>query len=213
VLFLQNHDQVGNRALGERLTSLSDPAALEAAVALQLLSPQIPLIFMGEEQASTSPFLFFTDHNPELAKAVREGRRREFSGFAKFSDPESLAIIPDPNSVDTFERSKPAADPTYAGKRRALYQRLLRLRAAVIVPRLDGAAALDARAVGPEAVLASWRLGDGAVLVLACNLGTMPAAILEQDQKLLFATSEASAKAARAGTLESYTTVAFLGRP
>ena len=63
VLFLQNHDQIGNRAFGERLTQLADPAALEAAIALLLLCPQIPLLFMGEEGASTSPFLFFTDHN------------------------------------------------------------------------------------------------------------------------------------------------------
>ena len=78
VLFLQNHDQIGNRAFGERLTTLADPRALEAAIALQLLCPQIPLIFTGEEDTSTNPFLFFTDHNPTLADAVREGRRREF---------------------------------------------------------------------------------------------------------------------------------------
>jgi maltooligosyltrehalose trehalohydrolase len=211
VLFLQNHDQVGNRAFGERLTSLSDPAALEAAIALQLLSPQIPLVFMGEEQASTSPFLFFTDHNPDLAKAVREGRRREFSGFAKFADPEGLAKIPDPNAFDTFERSKPAAHPTIASKRQALYRHLLRLRSAEIVARLDGASALDARAIGAAAVLARWRMGDGAVLVIACNLGTTPVAIPKQDQGLIFATSDATAMAVRAGTLPSYSTVAFLG--
>ena len=211
VLFLQNHDQVGNRALGERLTSLSDQAALEAAIALELLCPQIPLIFMGEEQASTSPFLFFTDHNPDLAKAVREGRRREFAAFAKFADPQALAKIPDPNAFDTFERSKPAAHPRIAGKRQALYQHLLRLRSTEIVPRLEGARALDARAVGSAAVLARWRMGDGAVLVIACNLGTAPVAIPKQDQAPMFATSEATATAAPAGTLPGYSTVAFLG--
>jgi maltooligosyltrehalose trehalohydrolase len=211
VLFLQNHDQIGNRAFGERLTSLSDQAALEAATTLQLLCPQIPLIFMGEEQASISPFLFFTDHNPDLAKAVREGRRREFAGFAKFADPETLAKIPDPNAFETFEQSKPAAHPTIAGKRQALYQQLLRLRSAEIVPRLEGARALDARAVGSAAVLARWRMGDGAVLVIACNLGITPVAIPKQDQRLMFATSEATVMAARAGTLPSYSTVAFLG--
>src|SRR5262249_60124942 len=72
VLFLQNHDQIGNRALGERLTVLADPAALEAATALLLLCPQVPLLFMGDEVASRSPFLFFTDHNEQLAAAVRE---------------------------------------------------------------------------------------------------------------------------------------------
>jgi maltooligosyltrehalose trehalohydrolase len=175
------------------------------------LCPQIPLIFMGEEQASPSPFLFFTDHNPDLAKAVREGRRREFSHFAEFSNPENLAKIPDPNAVETFERSRPAAHPTYAGVREALYRQLLALRAAEIVPRLEGASALDARALAPAAVLARWRMGDGSVLTLACNLGTTPAAIPEQTRKLLFATSEAAAAAVGVGTLQSHCTVAFLG--
>ena len=88
VLFLQNHDQVGNRAFGERLAALAEPLALNAAVALQLLCPQIPLLFMGEEIASTAPFVFFTDDNDELAEAVRKGRRREFASFPKFSDPK-----------------------------------------------------------------------------------------------------------------------------
>ena len=98
-MFLQNHDQIGNRALGERLTVLTDPAALEAAIALLLLSPQIPLLFMGEETASRSPFLFFTDHGPELAEAVREGRRHEFARFADFADPAKRERIPDPNAA------------------------------------------------------------------------------------------------------------------
>src|ERR1051325_7054552 len=82
VLFLQNHDQIGNRAFGDRLAAIARPEALEAAIALQLLCPQIPLIFMGEEIASPTPFQFFTDHHGELADAVREGRRREFASFA-----------------------------------------------------------------------------------------------------------------------------------
>ncbi len=111
VLFLQNHDQIGNRAFGDRLTTLADPRALEAATALQLLAPQIPLIFMGEETASEAPFLFFTDHNPELAKAVREGRKAEFSTFSQFSDPALIARLPDPNARETFRalKTNPAA--------------------------------------------------------------------------------------------------------
>ena len=111
VLFLQNHDQIGNRAFGERLTALANAKALEAAIALQLLSPQIPLIFMGEQNASKTPFLFFTDHNAELAQAVRDGRRREFSSFPQFSDQTLLAKLPDPNAVATFEQSRPHPDP------------------------------------------------------------------------------------------------------
>ena len=98
VLFLQNHDQIGNRAFGERLTTLVEPAALEAAIALMMLCPQIPLLFMGEETASRTPFLFFTDHAAELADAVREGRRSEFAKFPAFADPATRERIPDPNA-------------------------------------------------------------------------------------------------------------------
>ena len=73
VLFLQNHDQIGNRAFGERLTALADPAALEAAIALLLLCPQIPLLFMGEEDASRTPFLFFTDHQRRTGRGGARG--------------------------------------------------------------------------------------------------------------------------------------------
>src|SRR5262249_24261327 len=124
VLFLQNHDQIGNRALGERLTELADPAALEAAIALQMLCPQIPLLFMGEEVASRSPFLFFTDHNEELAKAVREGRQREFASFASFLARQG-DTLPDPNAVETFERSIARADPERGKAREELYRQLL----------------------------------------------------------------------------------------
>jgi maltooligosyltrehalose trehalohydrolase len=210
VLFLQNHDQIGNRAFGERLTALAEPAALEAAIALQLLCPQIPLIFMGEEQASQTPFLFFTDHNEELARAVREGRRREFAGFSQFSDPQYLAKIPDPNAVETFNRSKPISDPARAAERELLYRHLLTLRRTEIVPRLEGTRALDARAVGPAAVLARWRMGDGALLVLAGNLGATAAAIPQQREGLLFASSDAARQAAQAGRIEPYSTIAAL---
>ena len=105
VFFLQNHDQVGNRAMGERLTLLADHDALRAAIALMLLSPQIPMLFMDEEHGSTRPFLFFTDYEGELADAVREGRRREFAKFSAFSDPGRRARIPDPNDQASFRQS------------------------------------------------------------------------------------------------------------
>src|SRR5262249_50028456 len=117
VLFLQNHDQIGNRAFGERLTTLVETAALEAAIALALLCPQIPLLFMGEEGASRSPFLFFTDHHGELANAVREGRRAEFAKFPAFADPANRERIPDPNALQTFADSNPRADPTVGPER------------------------------------------------------------------------------------------------
>ena len=210
VLFLQNHDQVGNRAFGERLTTLARSEALEAAIALQLLCPQIPLVFMGEDQASASPFLFFTDHNPDLAEAVREGRRREFARFAQFSDAQQLKRIPDPNAPETFARSRAMAHSVDAEKRESFYRHLLALRRTEIVPRLDGACALDANAVGPAAVLARWRMGDGAVLVLASNFAAEAAAIPSQPHRLLFSCSETAARAVQAGRLEPYSTVALL---
>jgi maltooligosyltrehalose trehalohydrolase len=210
VLFLQNHDQVGNRAFGERLTTLAHPAALEAAIALQLLCPQIPLIFMGEAQAATTPFLYFTDHHGELAKTVREGRRREFAGFSQFSDPQRLALIPDPNAADTFVCSKPAADLARAADRERLYRRLLALRRAEIIPRLETARAVDARAVGPAAVLARWRMGDGALLVIASNFGTSAALIAEQNGRPLFASTHAAEQSAHAGRIEPRSTIAWL---
>src|ERR1700751_1712135 len=210
VLFLQNHDQIGNRALGERLTVLADPAALEAAIALQILCPQIPLIFMGEELASRAPFFFFTDHNSDLAKAVREGRRREFASFAPRHDPEYLASIPDPNNPETFERSKPDPDRSLGSRREALYKALLAIRQAEIVPRLHDMQALDAHAIGPAAVLARWQVGDDALLTIGTNLGTSAAPVTQLNGTLLFANSTEAGQSAQHGALQPYSTVAVL---
>ena len=209
VLFLQNHDQIGNRAFGDRLTASVDCQALEAAIALQLLSPQIPLIFMGEEDATKSPFQFFTDHHGELADAVREGRRKEFASFAAFSDPGRRETIPDPNAAETFERSRPQPDAERATARRALYQRLLALRREQIMPRLNSTKAIGAQAIGPAAVLARWRLGDGTVLTLLSNLGTDSCAIEQPRGRLMFETS-GGADALKGGQLGGRTTLAFL---
>jgi maltooligosyltrehalose trehalohydrolase len=170
VSFLQNHDQVGNRAFGERLLRLVSPARLKAATALLLLAPQIPLLFMGEEDGCDSPFLFFTDFHDELADAVREGRRKEFAGLSAFSDPERRATIPDPNAHDTFHRSRPQPGPD-GGTWRAFYRDLLALRRRLLVPRLPGAMALGAQAIANRAVMARWTMGDGSELSLALNLG------------------------------------------
>ena len=169
VLFLQNHDQIGNRPAGDRLTASCPAPALEAAIALQLLCPQIPLIFMGEEEASQTSFQFFTDHAEPLASAVREGRRREFAGFTGFA-----GEVPDPNSPATFERSRPAADSTLGSARLELYRQLLAIRRSEIVPRLSGARSLGAQVIGPKAVLARWRMGDGVTLAIAANLDDQP---------------------------------------
>jgi maltooligosyltrehalose trehalohydrolase len=208
VLFLQNHDQIGNRAFGERLTTLSEPAALEAAIALLMLCPQIPLLFMGEETASRTPFLFFTDHRPELANAVREGRRREFARFAAFADPAKRERIPDPNDPATFAASIPHADPVLGSEREALYRHLITLRRSEIVSRLDGSHSLDAHAVGPKSVVARWRLGDGAVLTIACNLGASSVSIAPPAGRPLFASVADTTP--RPGSLPGHCTCAFL---
>ena len=187
VLFLQNHDQIGNRAFGERLTSLTQANALEAAIALQLLCPQIPLLFMGEEVAARTPFLFFTDHHDGLADAVREGRRQEFAGFAEFADPEKRERIPDPNAVETFTACVPRAESI---DRFALYQRLIALRMKELVPRLPGTKSIGAEVIGPKAVLARWRLGDGSRLTIVTNLGTDAVSFEPPAGRLLFTTGE-----------------------
>jgi maltooligosyltrehalose trehalohydrolase len=170
VNFLQNHDQVGNRALGERLTRLVATDRLRAAMGLLLLSPQIPMLFMGEEDGSVSPFLFFTDFHDALADAVREGRRREFAKFPAFADPRARAQIPDPNALSTFEASRPEPGPDAAAWRE-LITHLLRLRREHLAPNLDEAASLGASAIGAKAVLARWRLG-AKTYSLAVNLGS-----------------------------------------
>src|SRR5262249_49801533 len=93
VNFIQNHDQIGNRAFGERLIALVSRDALKAAIAIQLLAPSPPLLFMGEELGATMPFLFFCDFTGDLADAVREGRRREFARFPAFASPDARARI------------------------------------------------------------------------------------------------------------------------
>ena len=147
---------------------------------------------MGDEFASRTPFLFFTDHHGELADAVRNGRRNEFARFPAFSNPVVRERIPDPNAIRTFEASIPHRDRELGAEREALYQRLLRLRQSEIVPRLKDTRSSGAHAIGEKAVQASWRLGDGALLSIATNLGREPVAIEVPRGKLMFATDDGS---------------------
>jgi maltooligosyltrehalose trehalohydrolase len=201
VSFLQNHDQVGNRAMGERLTRLTSPAKLRAATFLLLLSPQIPLLFMGDEVGSEAPFLFFTDFHDELAQAVRDGRRKEFAKFAAFADPAARERIPDPNADETFRRSFPEPGPQVDGWR-AFYRDLIRLRREEIVPRLRNARAQGAEAIGDAAVSARWRLGDGAILTIAINLGDRPVAFPAIAARLLRAEGEPGQPASAAAWIQ-----------
>ena len=186
VSFLQNHDQIGNRALGQRLTQLADPAKLAAATVLWALGPQIPLLFMGDADGSESPFLFFTDFHDELADAVREGRRCEFAGTPAFDEPEEREKIPDPNAPGTYDASVPRPGPD-ADAWRDLYARLLKLRAERIAPVLAGGSSLGAEAVGGAAVVARWRMADATTLTIAINLGDEAVDASVPDAPLLFA--------------------------
>lgn len=105
VYCIQNHDQVGNRAFGERLNTAASHGDFLAATLLLLLLPQTPLLFQGQEHLSSRPFCYFTDHAGDLGAAVSEGRRREFGAFRAFNDPHALAAIPDPQDESTFARS------------------------------------------------------------------------------------------------------------
>ncbi|WP_019143007.1 malto-oligosyltrehalose trehalohydrolase [Noviherbaspirillum massiliense] len=216
VLFLQNHDQIGNRAFGERLSTLADPDALRAASALLLLSPQIPLLFMGEEYGATQPFLYFTSHlSPELADAVRKGRREEFARFPAFSDPAVRERIPDPNAEQTFLDSIPRPDDNTALPWRDWVKTLLDIRREQIVPRLDGAKALGPELLGRAAVKARWQMGDGKVLMIAINLGDAPVAVSFEELadgtggKILFETAGV-ADAAPGGELPARSFIAVL---
>ncbi|HEX9780549.1 MAG TPA: malto-oligosyltrehalose trehalohydrolase, partial [bacterium] len=128
VIFSQNHDQVGNRMLGERLSALAPFDALKLAAGMVLFAPGIPLLFMGEEYGETAPFLYFIEHgDPGLIEAVRQGRSREFAAFGWQASP------PDPQAEDTFRRSRLTPAPALEGRHRALrefYREALALRRA-----------------------------------------------------------------------------------
>ncbi|NID14201.1 malto-oligosyltrehalose trehalohydrolase [Luteibacter yeojuensis] len=172
VNFLQNHDQVGNRAFGDRLSILVDAETMEAALALLLLGPFVPMLFMGEEWASRTPFLFFTDFPDErLRAAVREGRRREFESFAGFA-----GDIPDPNEYETFTASIPVRHDAAGERRRVFVRELIALRHKHVAPHIEEARSLGAGALGERAFFASWSLG-GASLTLYVNLGDADIAV------------------------------------
>lgn len=139
VAFLQNHDMIGNRAFGERISAFAQPRLLPAAYACLLLSPQVPMLFMGEEFAASTPFMFFCDFGADLASSVASGRRREFKRFAAFADDATIAAIPDPNAESTFTTSKlrwPEMRSVQHQAHRQYIQELLKLRQRHLAPHL-----------------------------------------------------------------------------
>jgi malto-oligosyltrehalose trehalohydrolase len=180
VNFLQNHDQIGNRAFGDRLESNVGTEAIEAALAITLLAPAIPMLFMGEEWGSKAPFPFFCGFDGDLAEAVREGRRREYAwAYAKYGDE-----VPDPLAQSTFQSAVldwGSRNEPEGRKRLALVQQLLAVRRREIVPRLTGAACGEAFAADNGLLTANWRMGDGATLRLLANLSAAKIARKENE--------------------------------
>jgi len=194
VIFLQNHDQIGNRALGERLGSLvKNEAALRAATAILLLAPSPPMLFMGEEWNAPEPFPYFCDFEQELATKVREGRKKEFQHFERFRDPAHTDTIPDPTHASTMKsacldwsRVKTEGHEDWLD----LYHRLLMIRRAEIMPlipeiRFGACSKLEAGA----AFAVDWALAEGSVLHLIANLAEEPARLVGRTAgRLIYAT-------------------------
>ena len=216
ISFLQNHDQIGNRAFGERIATLAEPRAVQAAMAILLLAPSPPLLFMGEEFGSKTPFLFFCDFEKGLAEAVAAGRRNEFARSASFSDPASREGIPDPNAAATFDASRidwtDLAQPLHHDWL-SFYRRLLKLRCQHIVCHLTEACAIQAHyeALEDRGISAHWDFPDGAKLDLMANLSEDSlAALPAPTSQLIYASEEVSEDAVKRGTLPAWSVAWFL---
>ncbi|MEO7058060.1 MAG: malto-oligosyltrehalose trehalohydrolase [Caldimonas sp.] len=171
---LQNHDQIGNRAFGERLDRLAPAGQLDAAYACLLLSPHVPMLFMGEEFAASTPFLYFCDFEGELAEAVTNGRRKEFSRFSAFADAVSRARIPDPAAASTFEASKLDWSERSAGahgRRLALIRQLLTVRRERLWPLLAGHVPRGIYSADDDVIAIDWPLADGSRWSMRANFG------------------------------------------
>jgi malto-oligosyltrehalose trehalohydrolase len=174
VAFIQNHDQIGNRAFGERLDRLTPAAVMRALSAIYLLLPQVPMLFMGEEWGAQQPFPFFCDFTGDLAEAIRNGRRQEFARFPEFADPEQRERIPDPLSEATFLSAKldwEGVDALHLAR----YSALIAVRLREIEPLLSEISRGGTGIVlGEGAVEVRWPIGLGGTLTLAANLSEMP---------------------------------------
>jgi maltooligosyltrehalose trehalohydrolase len=218
VAFIQNHDQIGNRAFGERIADLAEFEAVKAIQAVLLLAPNVPLLFMGDEWGATQPFCFFTDFHDELADAVREGRRREFGKFPEFASAAARAHIPDPNALSTFTASRldwSVPDQPEHAAWLDYVRGLLRLRHEWVAPRLAGicGGAGEARLIAERGLQVAWTLGDGARLVLVANVGAEPQAeFVRPEGELLFANRAGLIEELDQGRLPGWSVAWFLAR-
>ncbi|WP_299444226.1 malto-oligosyltrehalose trehalohydrolase [uncultured Rhodospira sp.] len=175
--FIQNHDQVGNRAFGERLTALAPKPAVEAALMLLLLAPRPVLLFMGEEWGSERPFLFHVDFGEDLRTPVREGRRAEFARFPGFSDPAARARIPDPFAAETFADSRldwDSLDAEPHATRLRWVKGLLATRQSAVAPLIPALRPVTADRFGAHGLRVCWHHRGGTDLVVVMNLGPEP---------------------------------------
>jgi maltooligosyltrehalose trehalohydrolase len=176
VAYAQNHDQIGNRPFGERVSQIVPPGCVRLWTAIVLLSPQIPMLFMGEEWGATQPFLFFSDVGDDLADTVRKGREEEMATFPR---KDGQGTPPDPMSEETFRASKldwSGRDEGEHARFLSLYRRLIALRKKEIVPRLAGMSGNRGRyeLLGNRALRVAWTLGDGSELSLVANFSPEP---------------------------------------
>jgi malto-oligosyltrehalose trehalohydrolase len=213
--FLQNHDQVGNRADGKRIGRLVAPEAVEAALALLMLSPAIPLLFMGEEHDEAHGFHFFTDFAGDLAEAVRQGRNAEFSRSAAFTEAFARDRVPDPNSPETFAASRlNGKNANGSGAARAAFlKRLIETRSAHIVPEFAGigAHAGKVEAMNGTAFAVSYRLPGGRALKLLANLSAQEARLPGAEAgAIFFAHPEETGATLRQGRLPPWAVAAAI---
>jgi len=220
VTCVQNHDQVGNRAAGDRLTTLVEPARVRVAVVLLCASPTTPMLFMGEEYGETRPFQYFTSHpEPELAEAVRKGRVEEFAAFAAFAGTD----VPDPQDAATRDASVLdwSAATTPAGHaRRALWSDLLHLRRTVPALGNGRRDLVEVLRSTDEQLLVVRGDPRGAPALLAANLGSEPVRLpvpdgtwrrlLDTDDARYDGDGEASGSGAVTGSLTVGPTAAAL---
>jgi 1,4-alpha-glucan branching enzyme/maltooligosyltrehalose trehalohydrolase len=195
---------------------LADEKSLQVMAAVALLAPSPPLLFMGEEFGTRTPFLFFCDFGPDLHEAVTAGRRREFARFSAFSHADARARIPDPMAVDTYLSAK--IRWTEATSQRGLawwgfYEGLLRLRHRFVVPRLAGMPGDSSRyyLIGKRALLVEWRLNDGSLLRLVANAGDEALSAIAEIRGTVFYESETGlASRLRHGSVPPWSVAWFL---
>jgi maltooligosyltrehalose trehalohydrolase len=189
VSFIQNHDQIGNRAFGDRIAQLGSKDANKAIAAVLLLSPNIPMLFMGQEWGSATPFCYFADLGSELAPLVTAGRRKEFAKFPEFQDPKKRDLIPDPVDPKTFTNSKLDWSDLQKPEHQEMlgyYRNLLKLRAAAIMPLLAGCSENVGRVVcqAEDSFVAVWNFSEKSSLCLVANLSDVDAHLPQSSSEI-----------------------------